>query len=110
MVGLTNQVPNTREIVSTKETATVRSVYIGKRRFLVRRAKAEINDKNASVFQILEIFIVIDRPLERYQAENIIALAGGERIDKGLVTECAKYYPKRALKNLMNSRVGYVVA
>ena len=110
MVGLTNQVPNTREIVTVNETTRVREVIIGKRRFLVRRAKTEITDENAPVLQMLEIFNVFDRPLEKYQAENILALAGGRRIDKRLITECAKYYPKRALQNFRNSEIGYVFA
>ena len=110
MVGLTNQVPNTREIVTTKESTAVRSVYIGKRRFLLRRAKTEITDKNAPVLQMLEIFSGFDRPLEKYQAENLLVLVGNRGIDKKLLTECAKYYPKRALQNLMKSEIGYVFA
>lgn len=110
MVGLTNQVPNTREIVTVNETTRVREVTIGKRRFLVRRAKTDITSENAPVMQMLEIFNVYDIPLERYQAENILALVGGRRIDKSLVYECAKYYPKRALQNLRKSEIGYVIA
>lgn len=110
MVGLTNQVPNTREIVTTKETTIVRNVYIGERRFLVRRAKTEITDRNAPVLQMLEIFSEIDKPLEKYQADNILALLGNGCIDKRLVTECAKYYPKRALQNLIKSDIVYAFA
>ena len=114
MVGLTNQVPNTREIVTTKETTNVRNVYIGGRRFLVRRAKTEVNGENAPELQLLEIFNIIDRftdrPLERYQVDNILALAGGRKINKRIALECSKYFPKRALQNFRNSEVGYVIA
>ena len=109
MVGLTNQVPNTREIVTSNESTRVREVVIGKRRFLIRRAKESITSENAPLFQLLEVFDKLDRPLEKYQAENLLALAG-ERIDKQMLAQCAKYYPKRALQNLINSEIGYVVA
>ena len=110
MVGLSNQFPFIREIVTAKETTSIRLVTIGKREFLLRRAKTEITDENAPVLQILEIFSKFDRPLEKYQAENILALAGGRRIDKNIVNECAKFYPKRALQNFKNSEIGYVIA
>ena len=108
MVGLTNQVPNIREIVTVNEATRVREVTIGKTKFLVRRAKTEITDQNASILQILEIFNTINQPLEKYQTDNILALAGNRQIDGKLATKCAKYYPKRALQNLRNSEIGHV--
>lgn len=110
MVGLTNQVPNMREIVTTNETTRVREVNIGRRRFLVRRAKAKITEENAPALQMLEIFNAYNKPLENYQIENILALAGDKQINKKLIYECAKYFPKRALQNLKKSEISYVLA
>ena len=104
-VGLTNQVPNVREIVTTKETTRIREVSIGRARFLLRRAKAEVNEENAPLFQILEIFSRTDKPLEEYQTENILSLTDNGRIDAKALEECAKYFPKRALKNLKGSEI-----
>jgi len=108
-VGLSNQVPNTDEIVTVNESARVRWIKIGKARFILRRAKTEINEKNAPVMQLLEIFDQYDKPLARYQKENIIALARG-RIDKDVLKECARYFPRRALQNLKRSGVYDVLA
>ena len=110
MIGLTNQVPSKREIVTMNETTRVREVTIGKFYFIVRRSKMKITEENAPLLQVLEIFNKIDAPLERYQKENIFALLGNKTIDKALLLECAEYFPKRALKNLMNSEVRYLVA
>ena len=110
MVGLSNQVPFTREIVTSKETTKVRNVNIGKARFRIRRAKTEITRENAPLFQILEIFSKTDRPLKKWQADNLLALAAGVGIDPVLLEECAKFFPKRALQNLKNSEIGYVLA
>jgi hypothetical protein len=102
MVGLSNQVPNTDEIVTMNETTRVRRINIGKSHFILRRAKTEIAKKNAPVMQLLEIFNRYDKPLARYQRENLIALAGGT-IDANVLTKCAKCFPKRALENLKRS-------
>jgi len=110
MIGLSNQVPAIREIVTTNETTRVREVVIGKFYFRVRRSKLQITKENAPLLQVLEIFNKTDGPLERYQKENILALIGKERIDKELLFECAEYFPKRALKNLMNSEIRCLVA
>jgi hypothetical protein len=107
--GFSNQVPNTREIVTTKETTRVRTVTINKFKVILRRAKIEINEKNAPVMQLLEIFNRYDRPVAKYQLENLIALTGG-KIDEDVLTECAKCFPKRALQNLKNSGVYDVLA
>lgn len=109
MTGFTNQVPNVCEIVTVNETTRIREVAIGKAKFIIRRAKTQITDENAPIFQVLEIFNKIDYPLERYQKENLLALTKG-KIDAQLLMECAKYFPKRAIQNLRNSELSYVVA
>jgi len=110
MTGFTNQVPNVREIVTMKETTRVREIKIGKTRFLIRRAKMSITEENVPLFQILEIFDRIDGPLERYQSDNMVSLLNDGRIDAKLLDECAKCFPKRALKNLKKTEIGYLVA
>ena len=109
MVGLSNQVPNTEEIVTMNESTRRRTVTINGFRYTLRRAKIEINEKNAPVMQLLEIFDQYDEPLARYQKDNLIALARG-KIDKDVLTECAKCFPRRALQNLKRSGVYDVLA
>jgi len=109
MVGLSNQVPAVDEIVTVNESTRVRWVNIGKARFILRRAKIKISEKNAPVMQLLEIFNQYDKPLAKYQQDNLIALAGG-KIDKDILAECAKRFPKRALENLKRSEVYDVLA
>jgi len=109
-IGLSNQVPNTREIVSVNERTRVRDVTIGKRRFVVRRAKIKVTKKNAPVLQLLEIFNKYDKQLARYQIENLLALIDNKKIDPKILKECAKCFPKRALENLKRSEIGYVAS
>jgi hypothetical protein len=109
MVGLSNQVPNTDEIVTVNETTRVRTVMINKFKVILRRAKIEINEKNAPIMQLLEIFNQYDKPLARYQRDNLVALVSG-KIDENILTECAKCFPKRALENLKKSEVYNVLA
>ena len=109
MVGLSNQVPAVDEIVTVNESTRVRWINVGKARFILRRAKIDINEKNAPIMQLLEIFNQYDKPLARYQRDNLVALAGG-KIDKDILAECAKCFPKRALENLKRSEVYDVLA
>ena len=109
MVGLSNQVPNADEIVTTKEATRVRTVTIDGFKVILRRAKIDINEKNAPVMQLLEIFNRYDEPLAKYQQDNLIALARG-KIDEGVLTECAKCFPRRALQNFKKSEVYDVLA
>ena len=107
--GFSNQVPNTPEIVTMNESAKVRWVNIGKARVILRRAKIKITEKNAPVMQLLEIFNQYDKPLAKYQKENLISLVGG-KIDENMLKECAKCFPKRALENFKKSEVYDVLA
>jgi len=107
--GFSNQVPNIREIVTTKETTSVRTVTINGFKVKLRRAKININDKNAPVMQLLEIFNRYEGPVTGYQRDNLISLTGG-KVDPTLLAECAKCFPKRALENLKRSGMYEVLA
>jgi hypothetical protein len=110
MVGLTNQVPNTSEITTVRETTRMRDISIGKAKFRIRRAKMEVTEENAPVLQLLELFNRIDKPLEKFQKDNLLILIGNKKIKAELLAECAKCFPKRALQNLKRSEIGYIVA
>ena len=101
-MGLSDLVPDTDEIVTVNETTTVRTVMIDGSKVKLRRAKIKINEKNAPVMQLLEIFNRYDGPLTEQQRDDIAAMAGG-KIDKDVLKECAKYFPRLALQNLRNS-------
>jgi len=109
MVGLSNQVPNTEEIVTMNESTRRRTVTINGFKYILRRSKIDINEKNAPAMQLLEIFNQYDEPLARYQQDNLVALARG-KIDKDILTECAKCFPRRALQNFKKSGVYDVLA
>jgi len=109
MVGLSNQVPNTEEIVTMNESTRRRTVTINGFKYILRRSKIDINEKNAPVMQLLEIFNRYDGAVTKYQRENLISLTGGG-IDANVLAECAKCFPKRALENLKRSGMYEVLA
>jgi hypothetical protein len=104
IAGFSNQVPNIREIVTTNESTRKRWIKVGKTRVILRRSKTKINEKNAPVMQLLEIFKRYSKRLDKPQQDNLIALTGG-KVDMKILTECAKCFPKRALDNFRNSEV-----
>lgn len=110
MLGLTNQVPNIKEITTMNETTRVREIMLNKKTIILRRARGTINKENVAVMQLLEVFGEIDLPLEKHQIENIRSLTENGFFKAKTIAECAVYFPKRSLANLMKSEVANVIA
>ncbi len=55
MLGLSTQMPNTMEIYTNNERATVREVSVGKLKIILLRARANICNKNVSTMCFLKL-------------------------------------------------------
>lgn len=109
MLGFTNQVPNIREITTMNETTRVREITLNKKTIILKRARGTINKENVGVMQLLEVFDKIELPLEKNQLENIRSLAENGVFKAKTIAECAVFFPKRALANLMKSEVANII-
>ncbi|MDR0832133.1 MAG: hypothetical protein LBM99_04490, partial [Bacillales bacterium] len=105
-IGGTRQMPNVIEIVTNKESSRVRKVLIGTQKFILRKARCEINNKNKITLQILELATEFEPSDEVNIA--LINYAKTNGIDIKKLLKYSKYYPAKTLKNL--SEVLYELA
>jgi hypothetical protein len=101
-LGLTTQMPVTKEIVTNRETTRVREVRVGKAKVLLRRAKTQITKDNAAVLQFLDALKEVDEPLDEYQLGRIREFVRQEDIQKTDIYKYAELFPKKAMVNFQS--------
>lgn len=102
MMGLSEQVPQVKEIVSNKTSAVTRTVRIGKISYIVRKSTVTITEENAKAVMLLEILKDVDnlsdihinasKCLKDYISKN--------RIAKTMVDTLIPNYPLRTYKEI----------
>lgn len=110
LIGLTNQVPYTIEIMTNKETTRVRKVKVGQTQVLLRRARTTISQDNVGSLQILEILNTISLPITDRQKKIIkdFFFAQGLSMDSVMKQIC--FFPKSTLEKLNSLGVKNVFA
>ncbi|GHU99038.1 hypothetical protein FACS1894211_03770 [Clostridia bacterium] len=99
-LGLTTQMPVTKEVVTNNETTRVREVRVGKSKVLLRRSKTHITRENAAVLQFLDALKEADEPLDEYQLGRIREFVQQEGIKQADIYKYANLFPQRAIVNL----------
>ena len=64
LMGLSDQVPMKKEIVSNNMAAIVREITIGRQTFIVRRTNVPISEDNVKTLQLLELLKNLDAYLD----------------------------------------------
>lgn len=59
-IGISNQVPNTKEIVSNNSHAIVKNVTINSSKLIVRKPRVKIDNSNAYLLPYLESLVALD--------------------------------------------------
>lgn len=100
MMGLSEQVPMVREIVSNRASAITRDVRVGNFSYIIRKATVRITNENVRVVMLLEVLKDIDnltdihidasKCLKDYSCRN--------KIKKALVDKVIPNYPLRTYK------------
>ena len=104
--SLTDQVPNVVEIVSNKEHSRKRAVTIGKRTFILRKSRLEINNENVYAYMILELFNTLgDEPLRPEGKRRLIAWLSEKKVKKDDLVKVASSFPSKALRKLVENGV-----
>lgn len=107
---ISTQMPNTIEIYTNNERSNVRDVNIGKQKVLLRRARTEINKKNAAVLSLLELMNFVPASFfddERRAKINLYITKN--KITRKSITKYAPVFPDRAMRTLVESEVIYSV-
>ncbi|MCL1983331.1 MAG: hypothetical protein FWG53_09650 [Clostridiales bacterium] len=111
MTALSTQVPNLIEIVTNKETTRVRDIMVGNLCARARRSRTAITKENASTLQLLDLMNIITPSdmdeTEQFMLRKYIKASG---VTRNNVMRYARFFPAKAMKNMMESGAAYELA
>ena len=105
--GVTTQVPNTMEIVTNNETTRKRNVTINGRRFILRRARCEINNENYPTYTVLQLFSDMSNEdeLDDFSITKINDYMSRNGIKADDLFYMSRSFPATTLKKIVRSGV-----
>ena len=108
---VTTQVPATIEIVSNNESSKKRVIYVANRKYIVKRSRCKITSKNYAIYTILELFnsIKANEKISKLTVNTVVEYFKKQNIEILELTKYIKYFPSKAVKNMMRSGVIYEV-
>ncbi|MDR3215983.1 MAG: hypothetical protein LBT55_01030 [Clostridiaceae bacterium] len=109
-LGLTTQVPNTLEIVTTKETTRVREITIRNSTLILRKARTIVTKDNVYALALLEVMNENGIEFGKEEIEAIREFVKLRGIKQNDVFTYASAFPGKAIKNLLNIGVQNVFA
>ena len=102
---LTTQMPNTLEVVTTKEATRLRRIELGGAKVILRKARTNIDSGNVSAIQLLDAFNEMGRPLEEEETEGVRKFVKTYDIKAKDIFKYAGCFPAKAIKNLLATGV-----
>lgn len=112
-MGLSGQVPFTKEITSNFAPAPVRKLTIKDQSYVIRRPVVEVTDENVTVLQFLDCLNDLGRCAEEKPevcGRILTAYARKNDITKRKIDEIIDKYPMKIYKSLYDTGVEYVSA
>lgn len=110
-IGITTQMPNVIEVYTNNESSKVRDVYVGKQKVRLRKSRIEVTKENVSVLELLELMNSIDLDqLDQKELDFLRVYTAATGIKRSDITRYSRYFPEKALRNLIESEVIYDVA
>lgn len=106
-LGLTDQVPVVQEIFTNKESMRYREVEVGYLKVILRRARIAINANNVGVYTVLELFNSLQPSFMAQEADygQVVSFIKEKNLHTDEILSYSKYFPARAVKNLIDSGV-----
>lgn len=101
--GFTSQNPAVVEVRSNAATTEQRKIALGNRRLIVYKPVVEVNDKNKSALQLLDLVTSLDRYSDVPEDERKTKLRRFIEmtdVDFGEVKECLPFYPGKTYRNM----------
>ena len=111
-MGISVQVPTTREIVSNNMSAIRREVQLGKQNYIIRKSPTEITEENYKVLQLLDLLKGIDMYSDDLtKAQNKLqTYIKKNKLSRDLVDEYIRLFPLKVYKNIYEMRLDNVFA
>ena len=110
-LGISDQAPGTLEIVTNRETNRSRKIgsFDGYREVVLRKPRVPVTSDNVAALELLDLLMSVS--LRNLNEEGISAIKkAAEKVDRAKLLECARFYPARASKAIMESEVAGVLA
>lgn len=106
---VTTQMAGSPIIVTNKESSKKRVIYIKNRRFTLKKSRCKITAENYAAYIILELFneIGLDERISKYTFNTIVGFMKDNNLSILTLSKVAKYFPSKAIKNMMRSEVLY---
>lgn len=112
VMGLSNQVPQVKEIVSNNTKAITREVSIGKFNYIIRRASFSITQENVKAVMLLEVLKDIDNlsdsQINSFECLKYFILQN--KITKRMIDSILPNYPLRTYKAIYDLELTNVFA
>ena len=107
MFGVTTQMAGIVEIVSNKESSKCREVVIFNRKFVVKKSRCKISSENYKTYMILELFneMGVDEVIPSRAKKIISNYLQEENISAYSLFKMSRFFPAKALKNVIRSEV-----
>ena len=112
MMGLSEQVPQVKEIVSNNTSAITRKVMVGKFSYVVRKSPVKITRENVKTVMLLEVLKDIDNLSDSHidSSECLKNYIAKNRIRKNMVDKILPSYPLRTYKAIYDMELTSVLA
>ena len=109
--SITTQMAAVIEVVTNNESAKYREVGIKNRKFILRKARCTINNENVNAYMILQLFSEIEEDeISATAKESILTYIKRNKVNIKQITDLSKYFPGKAIKNLLRSEIIYGIA
>lgn len=105
--NVTTQMPAIFEIVTNKESTRKREIDLNGKKYILRKSRTNINNKNFDAYRIMELMNNLDssEELDDLAKNTVIDYINKKNIKRNdLITMCS-YFPNKANKNLIESGV-----
>lgn len=105
--SLTTQMPNTIEIISNNESMRTRKFTMHGRNIIIRKSRYEINALNEKTYILLQFFLELPKNtiISDDVKKSIKNFVVNNQISLTEVFELSKYFPAKAIKNLIFNEV-----
>ena len=112
MMGLSDQVPQVKEIVSNNTSAITRRIKVGKFNYVVRKSPVLITKDNVKVIMLLEVLKDIDTLTDSHisASERLKEYIVKNHIRKTMVDKILPSYPLRTYKAIYDMELTNVFA
>lgn len=112
LMGLSEQVPVIREIVSNRASAITRNVMVGTFSYIIRKPAVKLTEDNIRAVMLMEVLKDIDNLVDIHidASENLKKFIISNKIKKSVIDTVLPFYPLRTYKAIYNLELYSVLA